>query len=103
VISLTKAIAQYYGPRGVRANVLMPGNTATAMTREALEDPAYREVCVRESPLGRLGQPEDVAYGALYLASDESSFVTGTIHWVDGGWLLGPQGQAFSAEGTLAP
>jgi NAD(P)-dependent dehydrogenase (short-subunit alcohol dehydrogenase family) len=103
VISLTRAIAQYYGPLGVRANVLMPGNTETAMTRQALEDPSYREVCVRESPLGRLGQPEDVAYGALYLASDESSFVTGTIHWVDGGWLLGPQAQAFSAEGALAP
>lgn len=102
VISLTKAIAQYYGRSGVRANVLMPGNIETAMTRQALEDPRYREVCVRESPLGRLGRPEDVAYGALYLASDESSFVTGSVHWVDGGWMLGPQSEASSTEGAVS-
>jgi NAD(P)-dependent dehydrogenase (short-subunit alcohol dehydrogenase family) len=95
VISLTRSIAQFYGPRGVRANVLMPGSIVTAMTREALADPRYREASERMTVLGRLGQPEEVAAAALFLASDESSFVTGSIQWVDGGWMLGPQEEAF--------
>jgi NAD(P)-dependent dehydrogenase (short-subunit alcohol dehydrogenase family) len=95
VISLTRSIAQHFGPRGIRANVLMPGSIVTAMTREALADPRYREASERMTVLGRLGEPEDVARAALYLACDESSFVTGAIHWVDGGWLLGPQEEAF--------
>ena len=65
------------------------------MTRDALADPRYREASERMTVLGRLGEPEDVAGAALYLASDESSFVTGAIHWVDGGWMLGPQEEAF--------
>ena len=95
VISLTRSIAQHYGPRGLRANVLMPGSILTAMTREALAEPRYREAAERMTVLGRLGEPEEVAAAALYLASDESSFVTGAIHWVDGGWMLGPQQEAF--------
>jgi NAD(P)-dependent dehydrogenase (short-subunit alcohol dehydrogenase family) len=97
VVSLTRSIAQYYARFGVRANVLMPGNIETAMTRPALQDPRYREHFLRTTPLGRPGRPQDVAYAALYLASDESSFVTGSIQSVDGGWLLGPQLEAFSA------
>lgn len=95
VLSLTRSIAQYYARFGVRANVLMPGNILTAMTRPALEDPAYTEHFLRTTPLNRAGTPEDVAQAALYLASDESSFVTGSVHWVDGGWLLGPPSTAF--------
>ena len=45
--------------------------------------------------LGRIGRPEEVAAAALYLASEDSSFVTGAIHWVDGGWMIGPQQEAF--------
>ena len=97
VLALTRSIAQYYARFGVRVNVLMPGNIETAMTLPALEDPAYRAQFLRTTPLGRAGRPEDVAYAALYLASDESSFVTGSVQWVDGGWLLGPQAEAFSA------
>jgi NAD(P)-dependent dehydrogenase (short-subunit alcohol dehydrogenase family) len=55
------------------------------MTAEMLADEAYRQERMENTPLGRLGQPEDVAYGALYLASDESSFVTGSELVVDGG------------------
>jgi NAD(P)-dependent dehydrogenase (short-subunit alcohol dehydrogenase family) len=95
VISLTRSIAQHYAAAGVRANVLMPGSIETAMTREALAAPAYREASDRMTLLGRTGRPEEVAYAALYLASDESSFVTGSIHWVDGGWMIGPQRDAF--------
>jgi NAD(P)-dependent dehydrogenase (short-subunit alcohol dehydrogenase family) len=97
VLSLTKSIAQHYARRGVRANVLMPGAVASAMTRAALEDPAYIAHNLRNTPLGRLGTPEDVARAALYLASDESSFVTGSVHWVDGGWMLGPEMEEFRA------
>ena len=97
VVSLTRAIAQYHARDGIRANVLMPGNVESAMTREALEDSRYREHFLKTTPLGRIGQPEDIARAALYLASDESSFVTGSLHWVDGGWLLGRESEAFSA------
>jgi NAD(P)-dependent dehydrogenase (short-subunit alcohol dehydrogenase family) len=97
VLSLTRSIAQHYARHGVRANVLMPGGVESAMTRGALADPAYREHVIRTTPLGRIGRPEDVAYAALYLASDESSWVTGSVQWVDGGWLLGPEQPEFGA------
>jgi NAD(P)-dependent dehydrogenase (short-subunit alcohol dehydrogenase family) len=97
VLSLTRSIAQYHALHGVRANVLMPGGVESAMTRAALEDPAYRAYVLRNTPLGRIGRPEDVAYAALYLASDESSWVTGSVQWVDGGWLLGPEQEEFGA------
>ena len=56
------------------------------MTADAIADPDFKEQRVDPTPLGRLGQPEDVAMGALYLASDESSFVTGAELVIDGGW-----------------
>lgn len=90
LISLTRSLAQVYSPRGVRANAIMPGAITTAMTREAFEDDDYRGEAERRTLLGRLGEPAEIAAAALYLASDESSFVTGTVHVVDGGWLLGP-------------
>ncbi len=97
VLSLTQALAQYHAREGVRVNVLMPGAIETAMTRATLEDPRYREHAIRTTPIGRIGQPEDVANAALFLASDESSFVTGSVQWVDGGWLLGPELEEFRA------
>lgn len=99
IVALTRSIAQCYAPSGVRANALVPGTMETAMTRDMLRDnAAYRQHTLRTHPLGRLGQPDDVAYAALYLASDESSFVTGSMQWVDGGWSLGPELPTFSAE-----
>ena len=95
MLSLTRSIAQYHARHGVRANVLMPGGVESAMTRAALEDPSYRAYVLRNTPLGRIGRPEDVAHAALYLASDESSWVTGSVQWVDGGWLLGPEQEDF--------
>jgi NAD(P)-dependent dehydrogenase (short-subunit alcohol dehydrogenase family) len=95
VISLTRSIAQYYARDGVRANVLMPGAIETAMTRESFTNDAYRGASERMTILGRIGRPEEVAAAALYLASEDSSFVTGAIHWVDGGWMIGPQQEAF--------
>lgn len=88
VISLTLSIAQHYAAAGLRANVLLPGAIETAMTREAFAVPEYRNRALRHTPVGRVGQPEDLARAALYLASDDAAFVTGAVLPVDGGWLL---------------
>ncbi len=81
----TKATAIQYAGDGIRANSIHPGIIETPMTEQLLSDDAqYRERLGR-TPIGRIGRPEDVAYGALYLASDESSFVTGSELVIDGG------------------
>ncbi len=83
---LTKATAIQYASDGIRANSIHPGTIETMMTAGFLSEEAHRQDRLNRTPLGRLGQPEDVAYGALYLASDESSFVTGAELVIDGGW-----------------
>lgn len=87
VIGLTKTWAKELGPRGVRVNAVAPGYTMTTMMETVPEKllNAFQE----KTPLRRLGQPEDVAYAYLYLASDEASFVNGEILSVDGGLVLG--------------
>ncbi|PKB71641.1 MAG: cyclopentanol dehydrogenase [SAR202 cluster bacterium Io17-Chloro-G6] len=82
---LTKSTAIQYATEGIRANSIHPGTIETPMTEGLLADEAMREDRMNRTPLGRLGRPEDVAYGALYLASDESSFVTGSELVIDGG------------------
>ena len=89
--NFTKAAALDYAPFNIRVNAVHPGFIATPMTwneLEELEDPekGLAEL-VAMHPIGRIGEPEDVAYGALYLASDESSFVTGSELVIDGGYL----------------
>jgi len=81
----TKAAAIQYAKDGIRVNSIHPGTIETPMTEQLLANPDYRQDRVARTPLGRLGRPEDVAYGALYLASDESSFVTGSELVIDGG------------------
>ena len=89
VISLTRSIASYYAPRGIRANVICPSLIATPMSQRAQESEQIRSRLPQLQPLtGDFGLPKDVAGGALYLASDESSFVTGAILTVDGGWTV---------------
>ena len=83
---LTKATAIQYAGEGIRVNSVHPGPIATPMTEARRADPDYYKLTVSRIPLGRYGQPEDVAYGVLYLASDESSFVTGSELVIDGGW-----------------
>lgn len=90
VISLTKSIAQHFAGQEVRANVLLPGAIATAMTRNAFAVEQYRAGAVKHTPLGRIGTSDEVADAALYLASSSSSFVTGAVLAVDGGWLVSP-------------
>jgi NAD(P)-dependent dehydrogenase (short-subunit alcohol dehydrogenase family) len=89
VISLTRSIASYYAPHGIRANVICPGLIATPMSQRAQESEHIRVRLPQLQPLtGDFGSPQDVAQAALYLASDESSFVTGSVLTVDGGWTV---------------
>jgi cyclopentanol dehydrogenase len=81
----TKATAVQHAKDHIRCNSVHPGPIDTDMIRETLEDPVLREERLRRIPLRKIGRPEDVAYGVLYLASDESSFVTGSELVIDGG------------------
>ena len=81
---LTKSTAIQYAKEGIRANSIHPGTIETPMTADLLAGDG-RQDRMNRTPLGRLGRPEDVAYGALYLASDEASFVTGSELVIDGG------------------
>lgn len=89
VISLTRSIASYYAPYGIRANVICPSLIATPMSQRAQESEHIRSRLSQLQPLtGDFGSPNDVAQAALYLASEESSFVTGSVLTVDGGWTV---------------
>jgi NAD(P)-dependent dehydrogenase (short-subunit alcohol dehydrogenase family) len=83
---LTKTTALQYAKDGIRANSVHPGPIVTPMTERRRADPATYQRMVSRIPLGRYGEPDEVAYAVLYLASDESSFVTGSELVIDGGW-----------------
>jgi len=83
---LTKVTAIQYAKEKIRANSVHPGPIVTAMTERRRSDPAQKELMISRIPLGRYGEPDEVAYCVLFLASDESSFVTGSELVVDGGW-----------------
>jgi NAD(P)-dependent dehydrogenase (short-subunit alcohol dehydrogenase family) len=70
----------------IRVNSVHPGVIKTEMTKDLLEDEVSRKEVTGWHPIGHVGEPEDIAYGVLYLASDESKFVTGTELVIDGGW-----------------
>lgn len=83
---LTKSAAVRYAKAGVRVNSVHPGPVATPLTASVRNDPAARDVVLSRIPLGRYGEDDEIAYGIVYLASDESRFVTGTELIIDGGW-----------------
>lgn len=85
VLSLTRHLAMEGAPKGIRANTISPGIISTYQTEGFLADPAYAEHTARSVMLGRAGTSLEVANVALFLASDESSYVTGTDIRVDGG------------------
>ena len=81
----TKATAVQHARDNIRCNSVHPGPIATDMIKEMLDNPVQWERRLQRLPMRRAGTPEDVAYGVLYLASDESSFVTGSELVIDGG------------------
>ena len=83
---LTKATAIQYAGEGIRCNSVHPGPIITPMTEAGRANPERQQVMMSRIPLGRYGLAEDVAYGVLFLASDESSFMTGSELVIDGGW-----------------
>jgi NAD(P)-dependent dehydrogenase (short-subunit alcohol dehydrogenase family) len=90
VINLTKAMALELAPRGIRVNVIAPGSILMDKTEQLFySDPQKAEAMLAHIPLHRPGKPDDIACAALYLASDEASYVTGSVLTVDGGWTCG--------------
>jgi NAD(P)-dependent dehydrogenase (short-subunit alcohol dehydrogenase family) len=93
VVNMTRAMALDHGPQNIRVNCVCPGDTDTAMLRSEARQLGESEerflVKAADRPLQRVGQPDDIARAVLYLASDASSFVTGTTLVVDGGGLAG--------------
>ena len=86
--SLTHAMALELAPHGIRVNAIAPGPTLTGLTRASYADPERRRTTIAQIPLGRMGQPDDIVGAILYLASDESRWVTGSTVTVDGGYLV---------------
>ena len=89
----TKTIALEYADRGIRANCIGPGAINTPINKEKFSDPEQYEATVSMVPMGRIGDPEDVASAAAWLASDEARYVTGITLFVDGGMTLYPSFQ----------
>ncbi len=101
VINLTQNMVIKYGQHNVRANVICPGTIQTPIWAARLqEDPQIFDKLARWYPLGRVGQPEDVAKAALFLASDDAAWVTGTTLTVDGGLMAGNYGMARALGGA---
>jgi dehydrogenase/reductase SDR family member 4 len=86
LISLTKVMAIELGPHGIRANAICPGFIKTDFSAAIWKNETIVDDVVAHTPLARLGEPNDVAHTALYLASDESKFCTGGVFLVDGGY-----------------
>jgi NAD(P)-dependent dehydrogenase (short-subunit alcohol dehydrogenase family) len=100
VINLTHNLAIRYGPRGVRANVVCPGTIQTPIWgARVARAPDIFERLARWYPVGRVGQPDDVASATLFLVSDEAAFVNGAVLTVDGGLLAGQYRLSRELEG----
>jgi NAD(P)-dependent dehydrogenase (short-subunit alcohol dehydrogenase family) len=101
VLSMTREMAVEYARRGVRVNALCPGPIQTPLMTDLLADPERRARRLVHVPIGRFGQAGEVAQAALFLASDESSLMTGATLVVDGGITsayVTPEGEPWSAD-----
>ena len=87
VVGMTEALALELGPKGINVNAIAPGGIDTDMTKQALADEKTKQAMISQIPKGRIGRPEDIGAAAAFLASDEADYVTGTVLYVDGGWL----------------
>jgi NAD(P)-dependent dehydrogenase (short-subunit alcohol dehydrogenase family) len=85
VLAMTRELAVEYARRGIRANSICPGPIETPLMAELLSDPVRRQRRLVHIPIGRFGRPDEIAKAALFLASDDASFVTGSALVVDGG------------------
>lgn len=87
IINLTRELAMELSPHNINVNAVAPGVIATKMTEDMLKDKKTKEVLLASTPLGRVGQPEEIGKAVVFLASDDSNFITGHTLVVDGGWL----------------
>lgn len=85
ILALTRVLARELGSRRIRVNSISPGVVVTGMNREYFSDAARREPTLAQTPLGRLGEPDDIAKAVLFLASDMSTYISGTDIMIDGG------------------
>lgn len=88
ISQFVKTAALEWGPHCVRVNAVAPGRTLTPINRHLLDTPEQHAEAVKRIPLGRFGQPEDIANAMVFLASDASAYITGHTLVVDGGWVL---------------
>jgi NAD(P)-dependent dehydrogenase (short-subunit alcohol dehydrogenase family) len=88
IAQLTKSLAIAWASEGIRVNAVAPGWIETALTRPLIDDPARSGAIVARTPLGRWGQPEDVAGAVLFLCSPAAAFITGVVLPVDGGYSI---------------
>lgn len=85
---LTKALALELAAKGIRVNAIAPGVVETPFTAQGLKNPQILRWILDRVPVGRVAQPEDIANAALFLALDESDYITGSTIFVDGGWMI---------------
>jgi meso-butanediol dehydrogenase/(S,S)-butanediol dehydrogenase/diacetyl reductase len=104
VINLTRSMAVRYGKHGIRAVAIAPGTIRTPLWQERIDkEPEIFERLIRWYPLGRVGEPEDVAKAAVFLASDDASWITGEVLRVDGGLLAGNAQMARELVANFSP
>jgi len=89
VVALTENMAIELAQYGINVNTVAPGAIESDMTAPTLEDEKVMKSMLEQIPKGRIGKPEDIGAACVFLASDESDYITGTVIYVDGGWLAG--------------